>query len=72
MELTQVATLIAQHGGLLGLSIFAIWMLNKVWEARLAEAERHAQAEFEMRCAVLDALNRNTKALAQLRERLPG
>lgn len=71
MEVAQVATLIAQHGGLLGLSVFAIWMLNKVWEARLEEAERHAKAEYEMRIAVLDALNRNTKALAELRERLP-
>ena len=38
-----IVELIASTGGTLGLAIFAIWMLNRVWELRLEEKDRHAQ-----------------------------
>lgn len=67
---SDIITLIAQNGGLLGAFIFSVWMINKVWEARLDEAKRNAAAESEMRAQMQDALNRNTEAMTRLCERL--
>lgn len=68
----DIVTLIANTGGTLGLAVFAIWMLNRVWELRFDEAQRNATTEREARQAVLDALNRNTDALRELCVRLGG
>ena len=70
MQVGEMIALIAQSGGLLGLSIFAIWMLNKGWEARLAEEKRHSAVESQTRQQMQDALNRNTEVMTRLCERL--
>jgi len=62
----DIVALVANAGGTLGLAIFAIWMLNRVWELRLEEARRNATAEREGREAVQEALNRNTDVLREL------
>lgn len=66
----DIVTLIANAGGTLGLAVFAIWMLNRVWELRLDEARENASTERAAREAVLDALNRNTDVLRELCTRL--
>ena len=54
------------------LAVFAMWMLNRTWEARLEEAKRHADEIGEQRRELLLALNRNTEALTRLCERAEG
>lgn len=66
----DIVTLIANAGGTLGLAVFAIWMLNRVWELRLDEAQQNAATERDARQAVQDALNRNTDVLRELCTRL--
>jgi hypothetical protein len=66
----SIVNLVAQTGGLLGLAVFAIWMLNRVWESRLDEAKRNAREILEMRNETRDALNRNTEVMTRLCERL--
>lgn len=68
MTAADIITLVAQHGGLLGLSVFAIWMLNRVWELRLEEAKRNALCERDRADQVRQALEGNTKAMVRLIE----
>ncbi len=70
MPVEQLIPLIAQTGGLLGLSIFAIFMLNKVWESRLDEARKNAKDIADQRREVLEALQRNTEVITRICERL--
>jgi len=65
----DVITLIAQHGGTLGLAVFAIWMLNRVWELRLEEAKRYADELHQVQQEVREALDRNTEAWTRMMER---
>lgn len=62
----DIVSLVAQTGGTLGLAIVALWMLNRVWDDRLKEAQQYA-ADMrdngkELRCA----LERNTEAMTRL------
>lgn len=66
----ELIPLIAQTGGLLGLAIFTVFMLNKVWEARLDEAKKNACALADQRREVVAALQRNTEVMTRLCERL--
>ena len=68
MPVGEIIKLILENSGLLGLAIFAIWMLNKVWEARLKDSERYAQQIDQMRKETLEALQQNTRVLTQLCE----
>jgi len=64
----DIVNIIAQTGGTLGLAIFAIWMLNRVWELRLEEAQRNAACERQRGDQVRQALESNTKAMTRLIE----
>ena len=64
----DIVELIAQTGGTLGLAVFAIWMLNRVWELRLEEAKRNALCEQQRTDQVREALESNTKAMIRLIE----
>lgn len=66
----DIVNLVAQHGGTLGLAIFAIWMLNKVWELRLEEVQRYSKQLEDINCQVRDAINRNTEAWITMMERV--
>jgi hypothetical protein len=66
----DIVTMVAQTGGVMGLALFSIWMLNKVWEARLDEAKRYAADVAEQRRELSDAVNRNTEAMTRLCARL--
>ena len=63
---TDIISLIAQHGGTLGLAIFAIWMLNRVWQDRVEAEKQHAERLRLMYDAIILALNRNTEILSTL------
>ena len=59
-----IITLIANTGGTLGLAIFAIWMLNRVWSNYL-EAEKQRIVEFgELRIKNLDCLQQSSAVIA--------
>ena len=70
MGIGEMIGLIAQHGGLLGLALFAIWMLNKVWESRLSEAKANAEDKAIQRQELLDVVKANTAAMTRLCERI--
>lgn len=72
----SIITLIAQQGGTLGLAIFAIWMLNRVWQDKIAMTERlwqekvaqaqeYATALRELQSRTVAALEGNAEALAR-------
>jgi hypothetical protein len=67
MEIIEV---IGSTGGTLGLAIFSIWMLNKVWELRLEEVKRYADELKQMNCEMKEAINRNTEAWVKMMERV--
>lgn len=62
----DIVQLIAQTGGTLGLAIFAIFMLNRVWELRLEEAKSNAASERERADQMRDALDRNTQVMTRV------
>lgn len=66
----DIIGVIAQHGGTLGLAIFAIWMMNRVWELRLEEVQRHAEDLRDMNCQMRDVIERNTEAWVRMMERV--
>lgn len=66
----DIVNIIAQHGGTLGLAVFAIWMMNKVWELRLEEVQRYAEELRDMNCQMRDVIERNTKAWMRMMERV--
>ncbi len=45
MDLWVISAL--KEGGMFALACVSIWILNKVWKDRLAEAERNAKAEHQ-------------------------
>ena len=69
MTIEQILGLLIEQTAPVVLAVFAMWRLDKVWEARLEEARHHAEEVMEQRRELLDALNRNTEALTRLCER---
>jgi len=78
METTFFEWIVGQ-AGLAGIAGFALYMLNQVWKQRLAEQcaqrererealERQAERERADKLLLIDALNRNTEAIAAFRE----
>mgnify|MGYP000919479266 FL=1 len=65
----DIVTLIANTGGTLGLAIFAIWMLNKVWKDRLAESQKSVEEQREMWRCTREALEENTRVISLWLER---
>ena len=64
----DIVNIVAQTGGTLGLAVFAIWMLNRVWELRLEEAQRNAACETQRAESMQQALERNTTVMTRLVE----
>jgi hypothetical protein len=64
----DIVNVIANTGGTLGLAVFAIWMLNRVWELRVEEAKRNAECEQQRADRLREALDRNTTAMTRLVE----
>ena len=65
----DLITLIANTGGTLGLAIFAIYMLNKVWADRLGEQKKALDEQREMWRCTREALEENTKVITVWLER---
>jgi hypothetical protein len=66
----NLITLIAQSSGTLGLAIFTIWMLNRVWEDRCKSAERYAADLRSMWDQTRMVVEENTTAIVRLMEKL--
>ena len=69
---TNIVDMILNSGGVFGLAIFAIWMLNRVWQLRMEERERYADSTRQMWDATYRALENNTNALRALAEKIEG
>jgi hypothetical protein len=81
MPATDIITLIGQHGSTLGLALFAIWMLNRVWQDRLETEKRHGHERVDaekqyseqtksMYEATQRALESNTRVITRLSEQM--
>ena len=68
MTFDQVFAVLFEQTAPVALAMFAIWMLNRVWESRLEEAKRYAETLDKYRGEMLAALNRNTEAITRLCE----
>lgn len=66
----DVIELVAQTGGTLGLAIFAIVALNKVWELRLEELQRYSEDLKAMNCEMREVIERNTEAFLNMTSRV--
>jgi hypothetical protein len=80
MEPDFIQWLVGQSG-LAGLAALALWMMNRVWRERAEELQRDHEREcqeYEARLretmhdreVLLEALNRNTAAIAKFQETL--
>lgn len=70
MELGEIIQTIFDNGGMLGLSLVCLWMLNQVWKDRLSTEKangNHWEIEAKANREVIQA---NTQAITQLCERL--
>lgn len=81
MSIDQIIKLVFDSGGTLGLAVFTIFFLNKVWDgritdvkenrdARVADAQAHAAEYRALADQVTGALRENTIAMTQLVERM--
>jgi hypothetical protein len=66
----NLLTLITQAGGTMALAIFAMWMLNRVWEDRVKSAERYATDLRAMWDQMRTVIEENTTAIVRLTENL--
>lgn len=66
MTFEQVMKLVFEQSAPLAMAVFAMWMLNRTWEARLDEANRYAQEITEQRRELIEALKGNTEALTKV------
>lgn len=69
MTLDAVMSIILEQASPLAMAVFSMWMLDRVWNARLHEATRHAEQIDAMRGDTLKALQQNTEAITRLCER---
>jgi len=60
----NIVETIANTGGVLGLAIFAIWMMNKVWEDRLKKQEIVNDELREMRARSQACVEESSKVIA--------
>lgn len=56
--------MVANAGGTLGLAVFAIWMLNKVWQDRLKKQEEANDEMRQMRDRMQECVEESTTVIA--------
>ena len=62
----EILKLILEQTAPVALAIFAMWMLNKTWDARLADAKLYASELVDHRRELIEALIGNTEAITRL------
>jgi hypothetical protein len=67
---TQVIQWLMQQTGMAGIAALSLFMLNKVWEQRIAEEKKRTGEINQMREQLLEALKNNTEVMTRLMERL--
>ena len=70
MNLALFSEILINAGPLAALAALALWMLNRVWKDRHADACRHSEELQALQTQTLEALRGNTEALVRLTERL--
>ena len=65
----EILKLILEQTAPVALAIFAMWMLNKTWDARLADAKLYASELVDHRRELIEALIGNTEAITRLCDR---
>lgn len=66
----DLISLVANTGGVLGLAIFTMFMLDRVWKDRCAAIERYAADVRSMWDQTKDVVEANTMAMTRLMEKL--
>ena len=66
MGFDQIVGIIIEQTAPVALAVFAMWMLNRTWEARSEDSKQYTVAIVAQRSELLDALNRNTEAITIL------
>lgn len=69
MDIVALISSLVEQSAAVGLAIFAIWMLNRVWQAKQAAADHYAEQLKELYRSAQKAIDRNTEALTRLCER---
>lgn len=69
-DFMQILFGIIDQSALAGLAVFSIWMLNKVWNDRLASVERHATQMAALQQEAIEVIKNNTAVMTKLTERL--
>ena len=66
MPFDQIIGLIFEQTAPVALAVFAMWMLDRTWKARLEDSKQYTAAIVAQRGELLAALNRNTEAVTKL------
>ena len=69
MPVDQILKLILEQTAPVALAVFAMWMLNKTWDARLADAKLYASELVDHRRELIEVLTANTEAITRLCDR---
>lgn len=70
MGIDQLIQTLFENGGLLGLALFSIWQLNRVWSDRVETEKAHGKNWETMAKENQEVIKANTKAITILSERL--
>ena len=70
MTFPEVIRLVLGESATLGLAVVSLWLLNKTWEARIAESKVYAASLVQMTEQNRQAIERNTEAWARMLERV--
>ena len=60
----DIVDMVASAGGTLGLAVFAIWMLNKVWQDRLQEQKQVTEEVIQMRVRTQACVEESARVVA--------
>ena len=66
MGFDQILGIMIEQTAPVALAIFAMWMLNRTWNARMEDGKQYTTAIIAQRGELLAALNRNTEAITIL------
>lgn len=70
MTLEQIITLALDKGGVVGVALLALWLLNESWKLRTADVKHYAEQYRGDAILMREVLKENTEAITKLMERL--
>ena len=66
METVDLVKLITENGAVVAIAVFAVFLLNRVWEARHKDAQQYSEQIKSLYNEVTQALKSNTEAITRL------